>query len=70
MTMLPTAVTVVLLLCWLTDSLHAYRMMMPTYLNTAGSSIKSSSSIFMSDAPKNKKKVIPSMHAQRSIDID
>jgi len=42
--------TVVLLLCMLTDILHAYRM----HLNTV---IKSS--IFMSDdAPKTKKKVI------------
>jgi hypothetical protein len=62
MTMLPTAMTVVLVLCWLTDALHSYRMMtMPIYLNTAGS-IKSSSSIYMSDAPKNKKKVILWMH--------
>lgn len=56
MTMLPTAVTVVLLLlCLLTNALHAYRM---THLNTAAGSSKSSSSIYMSDAPKNKKKVI------------
>lgn len=61
MTMLPTAVTVVLVLCWMTDALHSYRMMtMPIYLNAG--SIKSSSLIYMSDAPKNKKKVILWMH--------
>jgi len=62
MTMLPTAVTVALVLCWLTNALHSYRMVtMPIYLNTAGN-IKSSSLIYMSDAPKNKKKVIELMH--------
>jgi len=58
MTMLPTSVTVTLVLCWLTNALHSYRMVtMPIYLNTAGS-IKSSSLIYMSDAPKNKKKIV------------